>query len=143
MKRDCSYVGIRKTYKIALGALALYGGQNEEVDTYRLTAHALKTLVGAIEERKRRGMKKNVKVVTSLAEVGVEENVEVEVKRGKIAPATARKVLTTKVKKRTVPSRGEQAKTRKVIKEEHLPQPTRRRSIRIATIIRGMSLIII
>ncbi|EHK97492.1 hypothetical protein M7I_6758 [Glarea lozoyensis 74030] len=54
MKRDCSYVGLRNTYTIALGALARYGGVREEVDAYRLTAHALRVLVGGIEERRGR-----------------------------------------------------------------------------------------
>jgi hypothetical protein len=57
MKRDCSYVGVRKTYKISLRGLALYGGPKEEVDAYRLTAHALKVLVGEIKERRKRGRK--------------------------------------------------------------------------------------
>ncbi|RDL31341.1 uncharacterized protein BP5553_09550 [Venustampulla echinocandica] len=48
MKRDCSYVGIRETYRVQLSALALYGSAKEEVDRYRLTGHATKRLVEAV-----------------------------------------------------------------------------------------------
>ncbi|KAH6662505.1 hypothetical protein B0J14DRAFT_645313 [Halenospora varia] len=56
MKRDCSYVGVRNTYMVGLGGLARYGGKGSEVGEYKLTAHALKVLVGRVEEeRGRRG----------------------------------------------------------------------------------------
>jgi len=51
MKRDSSYVGIRRTYIIELRALALYGFGKEEVDAYRLTAHATKKLLESIRKR--------------------------------------------------------------------------------------------
>ncbi|TVY51615.1 hypothetical protein LSUE1_G010148, partial [Lachnellula suecica] len=44
MKRDSCYVGIRRTYSVELRVLALYGFGREEVDAYRLTAHALRKL---------------------------------------------------------------------------------------------------
>lgn len=58
MKRDCSYVNIKNTYTVELRALALYGSRKEEVDTYRLTAHATKKLIEAILEHKERKTKK-------------------------------------------------------------------------------------
>ncbi|KAG9231261.1 hypothetical protein BJ875DRAFT_517596 [Amylocarpus encephaloides] len=50
MKRDSSYVGIKRTFKIGLRALALYGRRNEAVDSYRLTGHALRLLEEGLEK---------------------------------------------------------------------------------------------
>jgi hypothetical protein len=63
MKRDCSYVNIKKTYTIELRALALYGFGKEQVDAYCLTTHATKKLVEAIlaEKEKRKGKKDKTK----------------------------------------------------------------------------------
>lgn len=73
MKRDCSYVNIKHTYMIELRALALYGNRNEDVDAYRLTAHATKKLIEAILEYKER-KKKKVK--------GTQQNAEKKSKKG-------------------------------------------------------------
>ena len=51
MKRDSCYVGIRRTYAVELRVLALYGFGREEVDAYRLTAHATKKLVESVRVR--------------------------------------------------------------------------------------------
>lgn len=51
MKRDSCYVGIRRTYSVELRVLALYGFGREEVDAYRLTAHATKKLVDSVRVR--------------------------------------------------------------------------------------------
>ena len=48
MKRDCSYVNVKEAYDVSLKALARYGFDREEVDKYRLTAHALGVLLGEI-----------------------------------------------------------------------------------------------
>ncbi|CAG8975890.1 hypothetical protein HYALB_00006507 [Hymenoscyphus albidus] len=57
MKRDCSYVGVRRSYKISLRALAKYGNHNEEVDAYRLTAHATRAVNEAIGTWKEKCLK--------------------------------------------------------------------------------------
>lgn len=51
MNRDSCYVGIRRTYGVELRVLALYGFGREEVDAYRLTAHATKKLVESVRVR--------------------------------------------------------------------------------------------
>jgi hypothetical protein len=56
MKRDCSYVNVKEAYDVSLKALARYGFDREEVDKYRLTAHALKVLLGEIVRWRRRGV---------------------------------------------------------------------------------------
>ncbi|KAF8854613.1 hypothetical protein BDZ45DRAFT_693257 [Acephala macrosclerotiorum] len=56
MKRDCAYVNVKQTFGVEVSALAKYGGKGEDVDAYRLTAHATKALVGVVSEyRERRG----------------------------------------------------------------------------------------
>ena len=57
MKRDCSYVNFKKSYEVSLSALARYGLGKEEVDKYRLTAHALKVLLGEVVKRGGMGKK--------------------------------------------------------------------------------------
>jgi hypothetical protein len=58
MKRDCSYVNVKETYEVSLSALAKYGFGKEEVDAYRLTAHALKVLLEEVAKRDKRAAKK-------------------------------------------------------------------------------------
>jgi hypothetical protein len=51
MKGDYSYVNVKYTYAVALKALARYCRRQEEMDAYRLTAYAVKTLAEAVALR--------------------------------------------------------------------------------------------
>ncbi|CZR54737.1 uncharacterized protein PAC_04621 [Phialocephala subalpina] len=57
MKRDCAYVNVKQTFGIEIAALAKYGGKGEDAE---LTAHAIKALVEAVlESRKRKRRMEN------------------------------------------------------------------------------------
>lgn len=67
MKRDFSYVNVKDSYKIELGALAQYG-LRENLDAYRLTAQATKKLVEEMrlkEKKVKRSAKSALEIISS------------------------------------------------------------------------------